>query len=189
MDDKLLYWKSVYGSVYKTSVEGHSIVYRALTAWELQALTELRDSKASKDLELSTCLLAVISPTSLPTFNKPGTISSLSAAIWEHSIPSINEANIKAEQVREWAENNINNNFNIALSAIICKVMPSIDLIKLLDMPLPKLMKIGAIVEKITGANLLTGDVSSQENIPEKSSDQATQALSSALQHLKRNKK
>ena len=50
-------------------------------------------------------------------------------------------------------------------------------------------MKIGAIVEKITGANLLTGDVASQENIPEKSSDQATQALSSALHHLKRNKK
>jgi len=188
MDDKLLYWKSLYGSVYKTKVEEHSIVYRALTAWELQALTELRDSKASTDLELSTCLLAVISHTPLPTFNKPGSVSSLSAAIWEHSVPSVDEATIKAEQVRKWADDNINNNFNIALSSIISKVMPSIDLSKLLDMPLPKLMKIGAIVEKITGTTFLTGDISSQGNLPEKSSDQATQALSSALHHLKSNK-
>mgnify|MGYP003154061395 CR=1 FL=1 len=107
MNDKLLYWKSLYGSVYKTSVEGHSIVYRALTAWELQALTELRESKVSEDLELSTCLLAVISHTPLPTFNKPGSISSLSAAIWEHSVPSIDEARLKAEQVREWADNTV----------------------------------------------------------------------------------
>jgi hypothetical protein len=189
MNDKLLYWKSLYGSVYKTNIEGYSLVYRALTAWELQALTELRESKVSEDLELSTCLLAVISHTPLPTFNKPGSISSLSAAIWEHSVPSIDEARLKAEQVREWADNNIDNNYNIALSSIICKVMPSIDLSKLLDAPLPKLMKIGAIVEKITGTTFLTGDGPSQGNIPEKSSDQATQALSSALHHLKSNKK
>jgi len=191
MNNKLLQWKSTYGSVYQINIEGHSIIYRALNAWELQALTELRENKTSNDLELSTCLLAILEPTPLPNFKKPGSISSISAAIWKQSTPSAEEVQTKVEDIRQWAEVNINTNFNIALSSIICKVFPSIDLTTLLNLSLPQLLKVGAIVEKITGVQFLTGDASSfeaQRNLPDAANDQASVALGDALKQLKNKK-
>ena len=100
-----------------------------------------------------------------------------------------------AEEVRDWADNTIKENFSLALSSIMCKVMPSLDLAHLMDLPLSKLMKLGAIVEEITGASLiLSGDdvnrtttpVKEGYGISQEQADKTGAALSQALKQIKK---
>lgn len=90
-------------------------------------------------------------------------------------------------------------NFSIALSSILCKVMPSLDFAHLMDLPLSKLIKIAAIVEDIAGIPILIKDSTGVNNlqsantpikegygVSQQDANKASQALSSALKNLKK---
>ncbi len=197
MKDQLLEWKSKYGAVYQITLEGHPVYYRTLNGWEIQSVLELKKSnKAKIDIETATALMAVLAPTPLPEFKRPGTISSFAMEIWAKSFPTEDTLPTMAEDIRSWAGETIKENFSLALSSIMCKVMPSLDLAHLMDLPLSKLMKLGAIVEEITGTSLIIQD---GDNVNRKSSpiregygisqeqaDQTGAALSQALKQIKK---
>ena len=198
MKDKLLEWKAVYGSVYAYSIEDQTIYYRTLNGWEIQSVLELqKNNKTSLDVEVAMCAMAVLHPEPLPSFTKPGSISTLSGEIWNKSFPTENTLPALTQQSREWAKANLEANFNIALSSILCKVMPSLDFAHLMDLPLSKLVKIAAIVEELFQTPILAkdGEFASQVQpnkvqdgygVTQEEANKASQALSSALKSIKK---
>ena len=182
--EKLLKWKAEQGSVYQIKLEGHAIIYRTLTAFEIQALMELKE-KNSKNLEQAVCSLAVISHDPLPVFELPGTLFSLSSAIWEKSAPQDQQLEEKVEELRAWATTAIETNFSIALATLIARVMPSIDFTALLNMPLGQLLKIAALVEKVTNIPVMTGEESANgTSFTGAEKDQSSIVLTDAINNL-----
>ena len=111
MKDKLLEWKAVYGSVYAYSIEDQTIYYRTLNGWEIQSVLELqKNNKTSLDVEVVMCAMAVLHPEPLPSFTRPGSISTLSAEIWNKSFPTENTLPALTQQSREWAKANLEAN-------------------------------------------------------------------------------
>ena len=196
MKNQLLEWKSKYGAVYQLSLEGTPIYYRTLNGWEVQSVLELKKSnKAKVDVESAIALMAVLEPTPIPKFNRPGTISTLSLEIWQKSFPTEDTLPTMGEETRAWAEVTIKENFSLALASIMCKVMPSLDLAHLMDLPLSKLLKLGAIVEEITGSALIMTDgttnpqsrpIKEGYGISQEQADTTSAALSSALKQIKK---
>ena len=77
----------------------------------------------------------------------------------------------------------------------MCKVMPSLDLTRLLDLPLSKLLKLAALVEEMTGQSLIlddgvntkaAGNVRDGFGVSQEQADQTSAALSSALKNIKK---
>jgi hypothetical protein len=177
---KIAEWKAKYGSVFIVSIEENSIYYRTLTAWEIQSIIDLTaQNKASLDIEEATCLFGVLAPSPLPTFSRPGSVSSLSEEIWNKStLP----ADIMAKTIqdsREWSESSVDQNYNLIIASVMCKLMPSLDLAHLLELPTTKLVRLGAIVEKITGEHFLEGELLSNKQGAQKSQgpDQVTNEM------------
>lgn len=195
MKDQLLEWKSKYGSIYQISLEDTPVYYRSLNSWEVQSILELQESnKAKVDVEIAMLTMAILEPTPIPTFKKPGTISSLATEIWTKSFPTEDSLPKTAEDIRAWAQVNIKKNFGLALACVMCKVLPSLDLARLMDLPLSKLIKLAAIVEEITGQALILDDgtnfksstVSEGYGISQEQADETGRALSNALKNLKK---
>ena len=199
MKDKVLEWKAKYGAIYSISIEGYQIYYRSLNGWEVQSVLELQaNNKADLDIEVAMCAMAIIFPSPIPSFSKPGSISKLSSEIWNRSFPTEDTLPGITEQAREWAKKNMEANFSIALSSILCKVMPSLDFAHLMDLPLSKLVKIAAIIEELAGVPILNKDganltiqnagapVKEGYGVSQQDADKASQALSSALKNLKK---
>tara|TARA_B100000131_G_scaffold254083_1_gene248303 strand:+ start:16167 stop:16769 length:603 start_codon:yes stop_codon:yes gene_type:complete len=198
--DKILEWKAVYGNVYMYSIEGQDIYYRTLNGWEIQSVLELKsNNKASLDVEMAMCVMAVLHPEPLPSFSRPGSISTLSSEIWTKSFPTESTLPDLTEQNRKWAKENLEANFNIALSSILCKVMPSLDFAHLMDLPLSKLVKIAAIVEEILQTPILSKDGNFDNNnnaqagavrdgygVSQEEANKASAALSNALKSIKK---
>tara|TARA_B100001250_G_C19815120_1_gene797881 strand:+ start:2086 stop:2688 length:603 start_codon:yes stop_codon:yes gene_type:complete len=198
--DKILEWKAAYGSVYVYSIEDKTIYYRTLNGWEIQSVLELqKNNKASLDVEMAMCAMAVLHPEPLPSFKRPGSISTLSSEIWDKSFPTESSLPALTEQTREWAKANLEANFSIALSSILCKVMPSLDFAHLMDLPLSKLVKIAAIIEEILQTPILSKDgdfdnkaqvqpnrVQDGYGVSQEEANQASAALSSALKSIKK---
>ncbi len=194
MSNNLITWKKKYGSVYAITIENYLIYYRTLTAWELQSVLDLKKSnKTELDIDAAIVSLGVLSST--PSFSRPGSVTSLAQEIWSKSSLTEDSISSTKEVVREWAKEAVTTNFNIALSTLLCKVLPSIDLVNLLSMPTSKLMRIAALVESITDINILdSGSSSSKVQLPVKEGynvsqaqvQQVTSALDKALNKLKK---
>lgn len=89
MKDKVLEWKAKYGAVYSISIEDKPIYYRSLNGWEVQSVLELQqNNKADLDIEVAMCAMAIIYPSPIPSFARPGSISKLSSEIWNKSFPT-----------------------------------------------------------------------------------------------------
>ncbi|MBC8437219.1 hypothetical protein H8D85_02730 [bacterium] len=157
-DSKLLAYKAQYGSVYSIVLEEYSIYYRTLTSWEVQSIIELQKNKAtSVDVEVAACCMAVLHPSEVPTFKRPGTISALFLEIWGKTLPTESTLEGVADASREWAEAAIDSNFAVALACLMCKMLPSLSLTDLLSLSVTKLIRIAALVEEITGSPILGG--------------------------------
>lgn len=194
MNNDLIKWKKRYGSVYVITVEDYPIYYRTLTAWELQSILDLKkNNRTQLDIDEAITQLATLS--NVPGFTRPGSLTSLAQEIWSKS--SLTDENIVSakEVAREWAIEAVNSNFNIALSSILCKVLPSLDLVNLLTMPTSKLIRIAALVENITDIKILdAGSSSGKTQLPVKEgygidnaqAQQVNDALSRALTKLKK---
>lgn len=168
--DNITQLKAKYGTIYKTISENIPIIFRALSAWELQALNEVRENKTAEDADLAVCLMGILDPTPLPDFKLPGTVSSIAAQIMAKSIYDTNEdLAVAVNKAREWATSATETNFNVSIAAIIAKLLPSTDILALLELPTSKLIRIGALVETITQTRFLTGET------PQKQSPQAGQ--------------
>ena len=91
MKNQLLEWKSKYGVIYHIDLEDKPVYYRTLNGWEIQSVQELKKSnKAKVDVEMAILLMAILHPTPLPEFKKPGTVSTLALEIWKnHFQPKI----------------------------------------------------------------------------------------------------
>ena len=159
MKDQLIEWKSKYGAVYQITLDDIHVYYRSLTSWATQSILELQESnKAKIDIEIAMLSMAILEPTPIPQFKRPGTISSLATEIWLKSFPTEDTLPKTAADIRAWAGANVKRYFGLALSCIMCKVMPSLYLSRLLDLPLSKLLKLAAIVEEMTGQSLILDD-------------------------------
>jgi len=197
MKDKLLKWKSEFGTIYTLVLEETDLCYRTLTSWEVQSIVELRkSSRASGDIELATCIMATLWPQPLPSFVKPGTISTLASEIWENSVSSEDTLEDMIKVSREWAEDTTKENFGVALASVMCRILPSLDFAHLLDLPTSKLNKLAAIVELITDTSFMTGGqgdkgaspVTAGHGISQDQADQASSVLSKALSDFRKKK-
>jgi len=198
LDTKLLEWKSDHGAIYSIVLEGHAVYYRSLTSWEIQSIIDLQKSKkVPMDIEVAGCLMATLSPTPFPEFKRPGTLSALFMEIWNKSLPSEDKIEDVIEQAREWAHDSIDHNYATALSSLLCKVLPSLDLVTLLSTPISKLIKIAALVEHITDTSLLQVEQSPTGALPkviegsgisQEEANQASHVLQSALRSFKKTK-
>ena len=191
-------WKADFGSVYLIEIENFSVYYRALTAWEIQSILDLYDqNKAKVDIEHAVCVFGILDPTPLPSFEKPGSITSLSEDIWSKSVPGKEDMDAMIIKNREWAEASIDKNYNLVIVGIMCKLLPSLDLASLLDLPTTKLIKLGVIIEKLTGTEFLGGELSSNKNkatsimkgssISQEAADRTSDQLADALRQHKQN--
>jgi len=196
MKDKLLKWKAEFGTIYNVVLEEKELYYRTLTTWEIQSIVELKNSaKAAIDVELATCLMSTLYPEPLPSFEKPGTISTLATAIWDNSVPSERSLEQVVQTARSWADTTTKENFGIALASIMCRVLPSLDFAYLLNLPAAKLIKLAAVVELITDNSFMAGENSSTKNaspvtpghgVSQEQADSASTALTAALSNFKK---
>jgi hypothetical protein len=193
MKDDLIKWKEQYGSIYLIEIESQEIYYRTLTAWEVQSILDLKNNnKAQIDIDNAVVQLAILSI--MPDFYKPGSITSLAQAIWNKSSLTDDALALTKDSIRKWATDSISSNFNLALSALLCRILPSLDLVTLLSLSTNKLLKIAAIVETITEIKVLDSETNSKTQAPIKegygvSGEQAKQvneALNKALDKLKK---
>jgi hypothetical protein len=191
---KIPQWKAKYGSVFILEIEEISIYYRTLTAWEVQSIIDLnQQKKASVDIEEATCLFGVLDPTPLPTFNKPGSITSLSDSIWRKSTLSNELAEETIESVRAWSRESIDKNYNLVMASIMCRLMPALDLSNLLELSTTKLLKLGAIIEKITEEKFLKGEMGQEKQkqnpignqVTDEMADRTSALLATALKRQK----
>ena len=196
--DLIAQWKADFGSVFLLEIEEYSIYYRTLTAWEIQSILDLYDqNKAKVDIEHAVCVFGVLDPLPLPSFNKPGSITTLSDDIWNKSVPRQTETEAMITKSREWAENSIDKNYNLVISGIMCKLLPSLDITRLLDLPTNKLIKLGVVIEKLSGTLFLNGQLSSTKsnstkimsgsNISQDEANNTANLLANALKEHKQN--
>ncbi len=187
--------KSKYGSIYVIEIEGTPIYYRTLNAWEVQSFLDIKGNTSSEkiDVEKALCTFAVLSPSSLPEFKAPGSLSSLATEIWSKSIPSEESISISIDKAREWAEANTQNNFAIMVAVSLSRLMPSIDLISLLELPVNKLLRIASLAEISTNIQFLKGEGSAQSkgtiNMKENMTpDETADALAAAIKKQRDNR-
>lgn len=200
MKDKLLKWKADYGAIFSVMLEDTEIYYRTLTAWEIQSIVELKKAKkAQVDVELATCVLATLEPTPVPSFNRPGTISTLASEIWDKSVPSEGSLETMIEKARAWTDLSVQENYGIALAAVMCKHLPSLDFAYLLTLSSSQLFKLAAIVEKMIEVPFMDGGTPNTTEskatkvidgvgVSQDQADSANAALSRALSDFKKNK-
>ena len=176
------------------------MVYRTLTSWEIQSSVELKtENKATVDIELATCILATLAPTPLPKYQRPGTISTLATEIWNKSVPSEGSLQEMIDNSRSWTDTSVQENYGIALAAVMCKHLPSLDFAYLLTLPSSKLFKLAAIVEKMIDVSFMDGGTPTTEStqtskvmegsgVSQNQADNAGAALSQALSDFKKSK-
>lgn len=198
MDNNLIAkWKSEYGSIYVIEVEDTIIYYRSLTAWEVQSIFDLHEqNKAKVDIEQAVCVFGILDPLPVPSFDRPGSITMLSEEIWNISVPSEELMNNTISKNRKWVDSNIEKNYSLVVAGVMSRLLPSLDLTRLLDMPTSKLIKLGAIVEKLTGTDFLGGELTQQKskatklmdgsNISQEAADKTSDMLAQALHEHKR---
>lgn len=193
MQVDLIKWKERYGSIYLIEIESQDIYYRTLTAWEIQSILDLKtNNKAQVDIDTAVVQLALLSI--VPDFSKPGSITSLAQVIWNKSCLTDEALALTKDSIRKWAADSISINFNLALASLLCRILPSLDLVTLLSLSTNKLLKIAAIVETITEIKVLDSGTNTKTQAPIKegygvSGDQAKQvneALNKALDKLKK---
>jgi len=190
-------WKADFGSVFLLEVEEYSIYYRSLTAWEIQSILDLYEqNKAKIDIEKAVCIFGILAPSPFPLFKKPGSITSLSEDIWNKSVPNQKGMDSMIVKSRAWAELSIDKNYNLVIVGIMCKLLPSLDLTRLLDLSTSKLIKLGVIVEKLTGTEFLGGELGSNKSkatnvmkgsgISQTDADNTSNLLADALKNHKK---
>jgi len=196
---KLAEYKSKYGPIYMLELEGFEVYYRSLTAWEVQSFLDLKgnSNKDKMEMERVLCTFAIIEPSTLPNFKAPGSLSSLANDIWTRSIPQENTMDSFIDNAREWAQKNSQSNYSIMLAMAVCKIIPSTDLVALLEVPASKLIRIAALVEEVSGMQFLKGEgvtkqkqaspITQGHDISQEEADATTSALADALRSQKRN--
>ena len=152
--------KSKYGSIYALEVEGTLVYYRALNAWETQSFLDLKGDTTKDKLEVehALCTFAIIHPSTLPEFKGPGSLSTLATEIWSKSVPSEESIGSVVDSVRDWAAISSKHNYAIMLAISLTRLMPSLDLVSLLDLPITKLLRIAALAEISTEVMFLKGE-------------------------------
>ena len=182
--------KSKYGNIYCIDIEGCYIYYRTLNAWEIQSFLDLKGdtSKEKIEVEKALCTFAMLDPQSLPKFKAPGSLSTLAAEIWSKSTPTEEEVSINIDKARMWADQNTKNNYAIMIAVSLCRLLPSIDLISVLELPINKLLRIASLVEVAANVQFLKGEggakdgagkVDMKENM---TPDETADALAAAIQ-------
>jgi len=193
MQVDLIKWKERYGSIYLIEIESQDIYYRTLTAWEIQSILDLKtNNKAQVDIDTTVVQLALLSI--VPDFSKPGSITSLAQVIWNKSCLTDEALALTKDSIRKWAADSISINFNLALASLLCRILPSLDLVTLLSLSTNKLLKIAAIVETITEIKVLDSgtNTKTQASIKEgygvsgEQAKQVNEALNKALDKLKK---
>ena len=192
MKDDIIKWKEQYGPIYIVYIENFPIYYRTLSAWEIQSILDLKAKKTQVDIDKTVAQLGILS--AIPDFKRPGSLTGLSQEIWTKSSLTDESLLEVKDSLRDWAKDAVSSNFNIALSSLLCRVLPSLDLLTLLSLPTTKLLRIAAIVERITDIKILdSGDGSAKKQISIKEgygvdptqAQQVNDALSDALSQLK----
>tara|TARA_Y100000310_G_scaffold292248_1_gene320869 strand:+ start:451 stop:1053 length:603 start_codon:yes stop_codon:yes gene_type:complete len=198
MDKRLLAeLKTKYGALYMLNVEDIDVYFRSLNAWELQSFLEIREDtlKSKIEIENALCLFAVLYPTTPLSFQAPGSSTLLATEIWSKSVPTDQTIELMVDKHRAWAEDAIKENYNIMIAIALAKLLPSVDLISLLNLPTSKLLKVACLIENATDTLFLKGESKSETTSgsvnlsPGADHDELSAALSTALSAQKQNNK
>lgn len=153
---KITQWKARWGIIHITTAAHEpnvdTCIYRGLSALEstyLRGLMESNKDDKTKDWDSIIVSIGLLYPT-IDKISLPGTINVLSTNILSVSNPTEESLPDLVSNARSWAKVSIENSYSVSLCLAICNLYPSISLIELLNLPLEKLMQLGALVEVVT---------------------------------------
>jgi hypothetical protein len=179
------------------NIEEVDVYFRSLNAWELQSFLEIREDslKSKMEIENALCTFAIVYPSSLPSFKVPGSFTLIATEIWSKSVPTDQTIETMIDKHRSWAEDAIKENYNIMIAVALAKLLPSVDLISLLNLPTSKLLKVACLIESATNTLFLKGESKSPTDSdivtikPNADQDELATALSTALSLQKQKNK
>ena len=160
LDEQLVRFKAKYGTIGLLTIEEVPVYYRTLTPFEITALSELEKSMPEKDWMDTVLKIAVLHPEILD-FKLAGSIFVIHNAIMNTSLPVKDDGFFEVEEYRAWAEEVTKSNAALLLAVRITNLYPAMNLLQLLETPMEKLLKLGALVEKITQQDVFGDGTSS----------------------------